>query len=145
MLNAFYGPDAARLIIEDRQAALRRSVAASRQASEAKRRGERRRLREPAPRSGASAVRPVVPPVLSRLEADLLTLQQPLGTVPHVLVGRPGLSPVMVGRASELVRLRKLVAASGEPRVALVSGEAGSGKTRLVQELLSDLPARRGP
>ena len=60
--------------------------------------------------------------------------------MPHVLVGRPGLSPVMVGRASELVRLRRLAATSGEPRVALVSGEAGSGKTRLVQELLVDLP-----
>lgn len=47
----------------------------------------------------------------------------------------------MVGRASELVRLRKLAATSGDPRVALVSGEAGSGKTRLVQELLNDLPA----
>ena len=63
-----------------------------------------------------------------------------LGTVPRVLVARPGLSPVMVGRASELGRLRRLVQSSGEPRVALVSGEAGSGKTRLVQELLADLP-----
>jgi DNA-binding CsgD family transcriptional regulator/tetratricopeptide (TPR) repeat protein len=47
----------------------------------------------------------------------------------------------MVGRASELVRLRRLAQTSGDPRVALVSGEAGSGKTRLVQELLADLPA----
>jgi DNA-binding CsgD family transcriptional regulator len=47
----------------------------------------------------------------------------------------------MVGRASELVRLRRLASTSGDPRVALVSGEAGSGKTRLVQELLGDLPA----
>jgi DNA-binding CsgD family transcriptional regulator len=47
----------------------------------------------------------------------------------------------MVGRASELGRLRRLAQSSGEPRVALVSGEAGSGKTRLVQELLADLPA----
>jgi DNA-binding CsgD family transcriptional regulator/tetratricopeptide (TPR) repeat protein len=46
----------------------------------------------------------------------------------------------MVGRASELVRLRRLAQSSGEPRVALISGEAGSGKTRLVQELLGDLP-----
>ncbi len=37
MLNAFYGPDAARRIIEDRQQALRRSVASSRRADEAKR------------------------------------------------------------------------------------------------------------
>jgi DNA-binding CsgD family transcriptional regulator len=46
----------------------------------------------------------------------------------------------MVGRASELIRLRRLAATSGEPRVALLSGEAGSGKTRLIQELLGGLP-----
>jgi tetratricopeptide (TPR) repeat protein len=71
---------------------------------------------------------------------ELLTLSEALGTVPRVLVGRPGLSPVMVGRASELARLKKLAQPSGEPRVTLISGEAGSGKTRLVQELLADLP-----
>ncbi|MFZ0667056.1 MAG: AAA family ATPase, partial [Acidimicrobiales bacterium] len=56
-----------------------------------------------------------------------------------MLVGRPGLSPVMVGRGSQLARLRFLAGASGDPRVALVSGEAGSGKTRLIQELLAGI------
>ncbi|MGO9341374.1 MAG: hypothetical protein ACLP6E_02465 [Acidimicrobiales bacterium] len=37
MFNAFYGPDAARQIIEERQQALRRSAASSRRAVEAKR------------------------------------------------------------------------------------------------------------
>lgn len=46
----------------------------------------------------------------------------------------------MIGRASQLARLRHLAAASGGPRVALVSGEAGSGKTRLIQELLGAIP-----
>jgi DNA-binding CsgD family transcriptional regulator/tetratricopeptide (TPR) repeat protein len=71
-------------------------------------------------------------PVLLELAADV-------GTVPQVLVGRPGLSPVMVGRSAELARLRSLAASGSDPRVALVSGEAGTGKTRLVQELLSGL------
>ncbi len=55
-------------------------------------------------------------------------------------MGRSGLSPVMVGRANELGRLRALVGASSSPCVALVAGEAGIGKTRLVQELVGDLP-----
>ncbi|MEQ1787350.1 MAG: AAA family ATPase, partial [Acidimicrobiales bacterium] len=57
-----------------------------------------------------------------------------------MLVGRSGLSPIMVGRANELGRLRALVGASPTPAVALVAGEAGIGKTRLVQELVGDLP-----
>ncbi|HET6664732.1 MAG TPA: AAA family ATPase, partial [Acidimicrobiales bacterium] len=60
-----------------------------------------------------------------------------------MLQGRAGLSPVMVGRAAELQRLTDLVAAGGGavPTIALVAGEAGVGKTRLVRELLDRLPA----
>ena len=72
-------------------------------------------------------------------DSVLLELAPDVGTVPQVLVGRPGLSPVMVGRSAELARLRSLASAGSDPRVALVSGEAGTGKTRLVQELLSGL------
>jgi DNA-binding CsgD family transcriptional regulator/tetratricopeptide (TPR) repeat protein len=54
-----------------------------------------------------------------------------------MLVARAGLSPVMVGRSTELDRLRALIGASPVPKVALVAGEAGIGKTRLVQELVS--------
>jgi tetratricopeptide (TPR) repeat protein len=60
-------------------------------------------------------------------------------TVPRVLVGRAGLSPVMVGRGPELGRLLRLASPANDPRVALVSGEAGTGKTRLIQELLSSV------
>ncbi|HEX9344017.1 MAG TPA: AAA family ATPase [Actinomycetota bacterium] len=58
-----------------------------------------------------------------------------------MLAGRNGLSPVMVGRASELARLRRLLAARSVPdaRVALISGEAGIGKTRLLKELIAGL------
>jgi hypothetical protein len=52
-----------------------------------------------------------------------------------MLAARTGLSPVMVGRADELARLRELAITTGEPAVALISGEAGIGKTRLVAEL----------
>lgn len=57
-----------------------------------------------------------------------------------MLVGRAGLSPVMVGRGAELDRLRGLLGAGDRPAVALVAGEAGIGKTRLVQELVEAAP-----
>jgi DNA-binding CsgD family transcriptional regulator len=47
----------------------------------------------------------------------------------------------MVGRADELDRLARLVDAGQSPAVALVGGEAGVGKTRLVRELIDRLPA----
>jgi predicted ATPase len=56
-----------------------------------------------------------------------------------MLAARTGLSPVMVGRAAELARLGELAATTGEPALALVSGEAGIGKTRLVAELVATL------
>ncbi len=45
----------------------------------------------------------------------------------------------MIGRDSELRRLTRL-AASGQPEVAIIAGEPGIGKTRLVRELLDGLP-----
>ncbi|MFD0525896.1 ATP-binding protein [Paractinoplanes durhamensis] len=53
---------------------------------------------------------------------------------------RGGASPVMIGRESELRRLARLASAR-EPAVAVVAGEPGIGKTRLVSELLATLPA----
>ncbi|WP_203711223.1 AAA family ATPase [Asanoa siamensis] len=53
---------------------------------------------------------------------------------------RGGASPVMIGRDRELRQLRKLVAAR-RPGVAMICGEPGVGKTRLVRELLSTLDA----
>ncbi len=52
------------------------------------------------------------------------------------------MSPVMVGRAHELDRISRLVSeqTSDRPVVALVGGEAGVGKTRLVRELLARVP-----
>jgi DNA-binding CsgD family transcriptional regulator/tetratricopeptide (TPR) repeat protein len=59
----------------------------------------------------------------------------------NVLVGRPGLSKVMVGRAAELGRLAALVDGGPAPAIAIVGGEAGVGKSRLVRELIARLPA----
>jgi DNA-binding CsgD family transcriptional regulator len=47
----------------------------------------------------------------------------------------------MVGRDADLGRLRGLLGASPTPAVALVAGEAGIGKTRLIQELVGSVPA----
>jgi MoxR-like ATPase len=53
---------------------------------------------------------------------------------------RGGASPVMIDRNSELRRLAQLAAAA-DAHVALIAGEPGIGKTRLVQELPATLPA----
>jgi DNA-binding CsgD family transcriptional regulator len=56
---------------------------------------------------------------------------------------RPDESPALIGRSSELAALQMRVDAlsGGTGALAVVSGEAGSGKTRLVEELLAGLKA----
>ncbi|WP_344620316.1 helix-turn-helix transcriptional regulator [Dactylosporangium salmoneum] len=49
------------------------------------------------------------------------------------------MSQVMVGRDDQLRRLRRLIDGS-EPSIAMLGGEAGIGKSRMVQELISGLP-----
>jgi hypothetical protein len=50
-----------------------------------------------------------------------------------------GISPVMIGREDELRRMAQLVTTPGTG-VAILAGEPGIGKTRLVQELTRILP-----
>src|SRR5215470_5752189 len=53
---------------------------------------------------------------------------------------RGGASPVMIGRDGELHRLMRL-ASSSRPQVAIIAGEPGVGKTRLIGEFLAGLPS----
>jgi predicted ATPase len=67
------------------------------------------------------------------------------GTLGRMLAARIGLSPVMVGRSAPLSRLAGLLDGphpDGLAAVALVTGEPGVGKTRLVQEVIGTLPKR---
>jgi DNA-binding CsgD family transcriptional regulator len=69
-----------------------------------------------------------------------------VGSLNQVLGARVGLSPVMVGRSAAYAQLRSLmpttsVTVADLPTVALVAGEAGVGKTRLLRELVADLPS----
>ncbi len=57
-----------------------------------------------------------------------------------MLVSRAGLSPVMVGRDAELGQLLRLFGVHAGGSVALIGGEPGIGKTRLVSELIGALP-----
>src|SRR5665213_126828 len=70
-------------------------------------------------------------------------LRQLSDTVAHVTVVRSGLSLVMVGRALELRRLQGMADGLTEPRVVLINGEAGVGKSRLVREFVATLRDHR--
>jgi hypothetical protein len=52
----------------------------------------------------------------------------------NLLSAQPLTSPILIGRTQEVVALNELIASTkrGQGRVALISGEAGVGKSRLV-------------
>ncbi|MBO0518126.1 ATP-binding protein, partial [Streptomyces beijiangensis] len=54
-------------------------------------------------------------------------------------VENTSVSPVFVGRADELTILNDALArgGAGEPQALLLGGEAGVGKTRLVEEFIA--------
>ncbi|MFG2000688.1 BTAD domain-containing putative transcriptional regulator [Spirillospora sp. NPDC048911] len=93
---------------------------------------------------------------LRRLETDILAQAPHLsarGDAPSTVKTGPGAPPPLapppgqafVGRASELADLAKAadaVIASGRPVLALLSGDAGAGKTALAEALSAELAAR---
>lgn len=86
--------------------------------------------------------------VIAALHEILPTATGRADNIHSVLGARAGSSSVMIGRHLLLNRLVGLVEAAdvtvaGGPGIALVSGEAGVGKTRLLRELGYG-PARRG-
>ena len=102
----------------------------------ADRRPAPRPVERPGPQRGLS--QPSPPSPRSRVGA--------VASLNRVLAGRAGLSPVMVGRSGALAQLQALIPTTGVtvadlPTVALVAGEAGVGKTRLLRELVSGLPS----
>ena len=76
-------------------------------------------------------------PGLRRLEADILAQAKHLEPSPPVEPGRP-----FVGRAKELAVLEGAADALTRPLIALISGDAGAGKTALAETLSRRLGAR---
>jgi predicted ATPase/class 3 adenylate cyclase len=77
-------------------------------------------------------------------KSEPVTVYRPLGRkqVPGRLRGIEGISAPLIGRAQEIERLRKMVAEvrRGRGQIACLIGEAGLGKSRLIQELQADWP-----
>src|SRR4051794_11271422 len=92
-------------------------------------------------RRGCSPAPSRAPPSGRHPRGDAAAELRLTGTLGVMPVGRTGLSPIMVGRAAELDRLARLFPLGADPELALIGGEAGVGKTRLVQELLGTVPA----
>jgi DNA-binding CsgD family transcriptional regulator len=73
----------------------------------------------------------------------MTVLSLPAGTMADVAAISASGRPPLVGRADELQHLLDAVRASdeGRPTAVLLGGDAGVGKTRLLLQLLDDLPA----
>ncbi|HEY8165677.1 MAG TPA: serine/threonine-protein kinase, partial [Gemmatimonadaceae bacterium] len=114
-------------------------------------------LREPQP---ASQLNPRIPPELDALllrmlskepalrpaaaevETALGTLRDPESGERRAMTAAPAGSPEIVGRNPERMALRDAVASASAGRAIMmcVSGEAGIGKTTLVETFVKDLP-----
>jgi DNA-binding CsgD family transcriptional regulator len=79
-------------------------------------------------------------PVAVTIPVTATVLSVGTGNLAPVRATRGGASPVMVGRDAELRQLTRLFT-SARPQVAMVAGEPGIGKSRLISELLASLPA----
>ncbi|MDX6539304.1 MAG: hypothetical protein QOI71_914, partial [Gaiellales bacterium] len=95
----------------------------------------------------ANAVRAdPVTPIHARGKSDRLPAWRVTGLVERPSWSLTGASD-LIGRAEELAALRarlERVSRTGHAELVLVSGEAGIGKSRLVAEVISQLPEGRG-
>ena len=89
---------------------------------------------EKIPESSRSAI--ARPPPKSRPENDHEGISVPASASPLRSRDRPMVSPVLVGRSEALASLDRLIAEArgGHGKLALIEGEAGIGKSRLVAE-----------
>ena len=80
--------------------------------------------------------------VYNRIEVWSEPVGQKVANSEEALFGTPILCPVLIGRAADLTALHSLIdqAKRGEGRVALISGEAGIGKSRLLAEVRTEAP-----
>ncbi|WP_175466428.1 MULTISPECIES: helix-turn-helix transcriptional regulator [unclassified Streptomyces] len=98
----------------------------------------------PVPDPGPAAA-PSVPGAAGPVRAaSMITLRErtPAASYAYAMLGgveNRSVSPVFVGRAEELASLTEALAraASGDPQALLIGGEAGVGKTRLVEQFVS--------
>ncbi|MEU9133495.1 BTAD domain-containing putative transcriptional regulator [Kitasatospora sp. NPDC048540] len=108
-------------------------------------------LRQDLVHAGRPAAAPATPRPRLTVVADVDDLRPPAPAPqpPHLVPAQapaPGSAPAgparhLVGRARELETLRTLTGPGRRGRTVLVIGEQGVGKTRLLQELESGLPA----
>ncbi|MDX6584963.1 MAG: hypothetical protein QOI10_4147, partial [Solirubrobacterales bacterium] len=89
------------------------------------------------PRSLADAARPAMGPAAVAARSPLPPLTPP-GRVGRRMVALPS-GPRFVGREKELQRLERGLeeAAAGRPELFVMGGEAGVGKTRVVEEFVA--------
>lgn len=81
-----------------------------------------------------------LPPVRVKGRVELVQVYRPVSEMPAAT----SVTPALVGRHAELAQLRAALDAvqSGATRVLFIEGEAGIGKTRLVQALLQEIQER---
>lgn len=93
-----------------------------------------------------------LPPVQVKGKAEPVVVYRPRNDVTHSLPDVPEQLNVFVGRQTELKQLHRLIAeiceGNGRPvsspgRLVLIEGEAGIGKSRLLQELGRDLRSQQ--
>src|SRR5215467_2427776 len=88
-----------------------------------------------------TSVEPAPPPAVSLFPVAPLPVPVPALVIPPALVSDPPLAPPLVGRETEIATLRQWFANTlqGERHLGFITGEAGIGKTTLVDTFVAQL------